>query len=326
MSRKFKKNKPKASVKKFAGRLRRSRRKDEPMGRPMRRGDSKDEEGVNDQQQSDNRTPRPQSQQFRSFRSKRELPDYRAVNKKLPKKKNDGIRLNKFIAHAGICARRKADEHIKAGLVTVNGRVVKEMGYKVQRKDVVRFEGVVVKPQRKVYVLMNKPKNMLTTTNDPQGRRTVMDIVSGAADERLYPVGRLDRNTTGLLLLTNDGDLAQSLSHPSKEVRKLYHVHLDKPLTKNDLRRIAEGKVVLEEGKVLVDNISYVSGSSKNEVGIQIHIGWNRVVRRTFEALGYKVVKLDRVIYAGLTKKDLPRGKWRYLEPKELLLLRHFKG
>ncbi len=233
------------------------------------------------------------------------------------------MRLNKYIAHAGICARRKADEHIKNGKVTVNGTTVYEMGFKVKPKDEVRFNGKVIKPIiKKVYILFNKPKNVISTTQDPQGRKTVTDYIRNVNAERMYPVGRLDRNTTGLLLLTNDGDLAQKLSHPKYEVRKLYHVELDKNLSKRDLQRIQEG-VELEEGIAQVDAASYVMGRAKNCVGVQLHIGWNRIVRRIFETLGYKVEKLDRVVYANLTKKDLPRAKWRYLNDEEIIILKH---
>jgi len=252
-------------------------------------------------------------------------PPKMKYNPTLKSLKDEGMRLNKYIAHTGLCSRRKADEHIKKGLVTVNGAVVVEMGHKIFRGDVVKFEGKVMTPEQKVYVLLNKPKDMITTLKDEKGRKTVMDIISNASTERLYPVGRLDRQTTGLLLFTNDGELAQRLMHPSFLVRKLYHVTLDKPLTKHHLEKIVAG-ITLEDGKIPVDGIEYVSGSGKCEVGIQIHIGRNRIVRRLFEHLGYTVKKLDRVLYGGLTKKDLPRGKWRYLNPKELIMLKHFKG
>jgi len=235
------------------------------------------------------------------------------------------MRLNKYLAHSGVASRRKADEFIKAGDVTVNGEKVFEMGFKVTPKDTVCFRGKKITPTtEKVYILLNKPKDVISTTSDPQGRKTVMDYLKGSKGDRLYPVGRLDRNTTGLLLLTNDGDLAQKLSHPKYEVRKLYHVELNKPLTKNDFKNIKEG-VKLEEGIAMVDDLAYVKGMDKKCVGIQLHIGWNRVVRRIFETLGYNVVKLDRVLYANLTKKELPRSKWRYLDEKEVIILKHFK-
>lgn len=233
------------------------------------------------------------------------------------------IRLNRYISNAGICSRRKADELIVAGVVSVNGEVISELGFKVDPyKDEVRYNGETLKREKMVYVLLNKPKDYITTTDDPQERRTVMHLVDKASKERIYPVGRLDRNTTGLLLMTNDGDLADKLSHPKSNVSKLYHVELNKSLTQGDLNKIAYG-VELEDGSIKPDSVSYVTGASKREVGIQIHSGKNRVVRRIFESLGYEVVKLDRAIYAGLTKKDLPRGRWRYLEEAEIIQLKH---
>lgn len=232
--------------------------------------------------------------------------------------------LNKYLAHSGHGSRRDAAELIKEGKVEVNGEVMTNPGYRVQPKDVVSVAGKQAKPQKElVYVLLNKPKDYLTTTEDERGRRTVMELVRQAADTRLFPIGRLDRNTTGVLLLTNDGDLAQKLSHPKYEVRKIYHATLDKDLTKRDFDQIAAG-LTLEDGPVQVDEIAYLE--NKNEIGLQIHIGRNRIVRRIFESLGYEVVKLDRVVYAGLTKKNVPRGKWRYLNEKEVVLLKHFKG
>ncbi len=239
-----------------------------------------------------------------------------------PKKTGDPnlIRLNRYIANAGICSRREADTFIAAGNVTVNGKVITEMGYKVKRSDDVRFDGRKLNPEKKEYVLLNKPKNFITTTRDEKGRRTVMELVSGASNNRLYPVGRLDRNTTGLLLFTNDGDLAKKLTHPKHGVRKIYHVFLDKNVTIADIRKIRDG-LELEDGKIEVDEVDYVSGASKKEVGIEIHSGKNRIVRRIFEHLGYEVSKLDRVVFAGLTKKDLPRGHWRYLTQQEVINL-----
>ncbi len=234
------------------------------------------------------------------------------------------MRLNKFIALSGICSRRKADEHIKNGEVIVNGEVIYEMGHKVSRKDKVKFKGKLVSPEKKVYILLNKPKDAICTTKDPRGRRTVLDLLGYLPGKpRLYPVGRLDRNTTGLLLLTNDGELAQRLAHPSNEVRKLYSVELDRQLTPKDFEKIKSSSVELEEGTVPVDDLNYINGTGKKGVGIQIHIGWNRVVRRTFESLGYKIKKLDRVLYAHLTKKDLPRSKWRFLKDKEVITLKY---
>ena len=233
------------------------------------------------------------------------------------------IRLNRYIANAGICSRRKADELIEAGVVSVNGEVVSELGAKIDPiKDVIRYNGETLKREKMVYVLLNKPKDYITTTDDPQERRTVMQLVEKASRERIYPVGRLDRNTTGLLLMTNDGELADKLSHPRNSITKIYNVELDKSLTQGDLNKIAFG-LELEDGLIKPDAVSYVTGGSKREVGIQIHSGKNRIVRRIFEHLGYEIVKLDRVIYGNLTKKDLTRGRWRYLEEKEIIQLKH---
>lgn len=234
---------------------------------------------------------------------------------------NEPIRLNKFLANAGVCSRREADEFITAGVVSVNGQVVTELGTKIKRGDEVKFHDQVVSIERKVYVLLNKPKDTVTTSDDPQARRTVMDLVKGACEERIYPVGRLDRNTTGVLLLTNDGDLASKLTHPKYLKKKIYHVHLDKNLTKADMEQIAAG-IQLEDGEIHADAISYTDENKKDDVGIEIHSGKNRIVRRIFESLGYKVVKLDRVYFAGLTKKGLRRGDWRYLTEQEVNYLR----
>jgi len=235
------------------------------------------------------------------------------------------MRLNKYIAHAGVCPRRKADEFIAAGKVKVNGEVIREMGYKVQEGDEVVFRGSVLKPVKNlVYILLNKPKNFITTTKDERGRKTVMDLIGEATEYRVYPVGRLDRNTTGLLLLTNDGDLAQTLSHPSSEVSKLYYVVLDEEVSQKHFDAIQKG-LELEDGLAEVDELAYVKGEGKNHIGIRIHIGKNRIVRRIFESLGYQVKKLDRVIYAGLTKKNLPRGRWRFLGEQEVIRLKHLK-
>ena len=234
---------------------------------------------------------------------------------------NEPIRLNKFLANAGVCSRREADEFITAGVVSVNGEVVTELGTKIKRGDEVKFHDQTVSIERKIYVLLNKPKDTVTTSDDPQARRTVMDLVKGACDERIYPVGRLDRNTTGVLLLTNDGDLASKLTHPKYLKKKIYHVHLDKNLTKADMDQIAAG-IQLEDGEIHADAISYTDDFKKDQVGIEIHSGKNRIVRRIFESLGYKVVKLDRVFFAGLTKKGLRRGDWRYLSEAEVNYLR----
>ena len=234
---------------------------------------------------------------------------------------NEPIRLNKFLANAGVCSRREADEFITAGVVSVNDEVVTELGTKIKRSDVVKFHDEPVSIERKAYVLLNKPKDTVTTSDDPQERRTVMDLVKGACNERIYPVGRLDRNTTGVLLLTNDGDLASKLTHPKFLKKKIYHVQLDKNLAKADMEQIAAG-IQLEDGEIHADAISYTDDFRKDQVGIEIHSGKNRVVRRIFESLGYKVIKLDRVFFAGLTKKGLRRGDWRYLSEAEVNYLR----
>lgn len=265
------------------------------------------------------------------FAPRRRTADY-DPNAKYSKKKqieykeqfvdpNEPIRLNKFLANAGVCSRREADEFITAGVVSVNGEVVTELGTKIKRGDEVKFHDQPVSIERKIYVLLNKPKDTVTTSDDPQARRTVMDLVKDACTERIYPVGRLDRNTTGVLLLTNDGDLASKLTHPKYLKKKIYQVHLDKNLTKADMDQIAAG-IQLEDGEIHADAISYIDESKKSDVGIEIHSGKNRIVRRIFESLGYKVVKLDRVYFAGLTKKGLRRGEWRYLSENEVNFLR----
>ena len=234
---------------------------------------------------------------------------------------NEPIRLNKFLANAGICSRREADEFITAGIVSVNGEIVTELGTKIKRTDEVKFHDQPVTVERKVYVLLNKPKDCVTTSDDPQERKTVMDYVKGACKERIYPVGRLDRNTTGVLLLTNDGDLASKLTHPKYLKKKIYHVYCDKNVTKVDLDQIVSG-ITLDDGEIHADAISYASDTDKSQVGIEIHSGKNRIVRRIFESLGYRVIKLDRVYFAGLTKKGLRRGDWRYLTEQEVNILR----
>ena len=261
----------------------------------------------------------------------RHTPDY-DPNAKYSRKKqieykeqfvdpNEPIRLNKFLANAGVCSRREADEFITAGVVSVNGAVVTELGTKIKRGDEVKFHDQLVSIERKIYILLNKPKDTVTTSDDPQARRTVMDLVKGACDERIYPVGRLDRNTTGVLLLTNDGDLASKLTHPKFLKKKIYHVHTDKNVTKADMEQIAAG-IQLDDGEIHADAINYTDDFKRDEVGIEIHSGKNRIVRRIFESLGYKVVKLDRVFFAGLTKKGLRRGEWRYLTEPEVNYLR----
>ena len=234
---------------------------------------------------------------------------------------NEPIRLNKFLSNAGVCSRREADEFIQEGVVQVNGQVVTELGTKITRQDTVLFKDQPVQIESKVYIVLNKPKNCVTTSDDPQERLTVMDLVKNACQERIYPVGRLDRNTTGVLLLTNDGDLASKLTHPSFKKKKIYHVWLDKNVSIEDMEKIANG-LELEDGEIHADAISYASEDDKSQVGIEIHSGRNRIVRRIFESLGYHVVKLDRVYFAGLTKKNLGRGKWRYLNEREVNALR----
>lgn len=234
---------------------------------------------------------------------------------------NEQIRLNKYMANAGLCSRREADEYILQGLIKVNGEVVTELGTKITHSDVVEYDEKVVALEKKCYILLNKPKDCVTTSDDPNGRLTVMDLVKGACEERIYPVGRLDRNTTGVLLLTNDGDLASKLTHPKFVKKKIYHVWTDKDITEEDMQRIADG-IELEDGEIHADAISYVSETDRNQAGIEIHSGRNRIVRRIFESLGYRVTKLDRVYFAGLTKKNLPRGRWRYLTQEEVNFLR----
>ena len=234
---------------------------------------------------------------------------------------NEPLRLNKFLANAGVCSRREADEFIQAGVVTVNGEIVTELGTKILRTDEVKFHDQPVSIEKKVYVLLNKPKDYVTTSDDPQQRKTVMDLVKNACPERIYPVGRLDRNTTGVLLLTNDGDLASKLTHPKYLKKKIYHVYLDKNVTARDLQQIAEG-IQLEDGEIKADDVQYAHPTDKKQVGIEIHSGKNRIVRRIFESLGYRVQKLDRVQFAGLTKKNLKRGDWRYLTEEEVDRLR----
>ena len=234
---------------------------------------------------------------------------------------NEQIRLNKFMANAGLCSRREADEFIQKGMVKVNGVVATELGTKISHSDVVEFNEKVVTLERKCYILLNKPKDCVTTSDDPNGRTTVLDLVKGACEERIYPVGRLDRNTTGVLLLTNDGDLASKLTHPKYVKKKIYHVWCDKDIAEDDMQRIADG-IELEDGPIHADAISYATETDRNQAGIEIHSGRNRIVRRIFESLGYHVTKLDRVYFAGLTKKNLPRGRWRYLTQDEVNFLK----
>ncbi len=235
---------------------------------------------------------------------------------------SDSIRLNKYVANSGICSRREADTFIAEGKVKVNNKVVREMGHKVQPNDVVAFEGNIINREKVIYVLLNKPRGFITTMDDPKDRRTVMELVKKACDERIYPIGRLDRNTTGLLLFTNDGTLAKRLTHPSHKVKKIYKITLNKAITEEHFLQI-EGGITLEDGPVAVDKIAILTPDAMS-LGIEIVVGKNRIVRRIFEHLGYEVIKLDRTVYAGLTKKDLPRGKWRYLAEKEVIRLKHF--
>jgi 23S rRNA pseudouridine2605 synthase len=243
----------------------------------------------------------------------------------LPSFNENEIRLNKFLANAGICSRRDADVLIQTGIVTVNGKIVTELGYKIKPEDVVHYDGATINAESKRYVLLNKPKGFITTLDDPQGRKTVMSLVKSACRERIYPVGRLDRETTGLLLFTNDGDMAKKLTHPRYQARKIYHVELNKPFKIEDFDKILKG-VDLEDGRSKADEISYIEGGNSKEVGIEIHSGKNRIVRRMFEGLGYVVVKLDRVEFASLTKKDLPRGMFRHLTENEVSYLKMTKN
>ncbi|UII28182.1 rRNA pseudouridine synthase [Fulvivirga maritima] len=231
------------------------------------------------------------------------------------------VRLNKYIANSGVCSRREADKLIEEGEIKVNGNVITEMGFKVKPNDTVYYKGKKLIPENNVYLLLNKPKDFITTTDDPENRRTVMDLIKTACKERIYPVGRLDRNTTGLLLFTNDGELAKKLAHPSHKVRKIYKVDLDKNITKEHFIQIQEG-LTLDDGVAMVDNLAMIDGN-RSQLGIEIHIGRNRIVRRIFEHLGYEVVKLDRVMYGPLDKLNLPRGKWRMLTEKEVIKLKH---
>lgn len=261
--------------------------------------------------------------EFKPRKTYSKSPERPAYKKKPPKKQEaaQGMRLNRFIANAGVCSRREADTYIEAGLVTINGKPVTELGTRVMPGDEVRFDGRKLSAEKKVYLLLNKPKDYVTTTDDPHADRIVMDLVKNACEERIYPVGRLDRNTTGLLLFTNDGELSKKLTHPSHNMKKIYQVSLDKPVSKNHLEMIAEG-IELEDGPIAADAISYINNEEKTEVGIEIHSGKNRIVRRIFEHFGYRVKKLDRVFFAGLTKKNLPRGKWRFLSDKEVNFLK----
>jgi 23S rRNA pseudouridine2605 synthase len=259
----------------------------------------------------------------KKFVKKASGPSYKKLTNQDETPSDGLVRLNKYISNAGICSRREADELIRAGVVRVNGKVVTEMGYKVQPDDLINYGGETLRKEKLVYVLLNKPKDFITTLDDPANRKTVFDLVRNACKERIYPVGRLDRNTTGVLLLTNDGDLTKKLTHPKHGIKKVYMVTLDEPLNKPDFDEIANNGVTLDDGHIKPDVISYAGdGSNKKEVGLEIHSGRNRIVRRLFEQFGYTVVKLDRVVFAGLTKKDLPRGNWRILSEKEVSFLK----
>ncbi len=253
-----------------------------------------------------------------SEKSKAETEN-REKNKAL--KKTDGDRLNKYIANSGVCSRREADKYIEAGLVSINGKVVTELGTKVFYGDKVRVNDAGISPEKKTYVLLNKPKDYVTDDDNPHAQKTVNDLIQNGCKERVFPVGRLDKATTGLLLMTNDGELAEHLAHPKNNKKKIYQVTLNKEATLDDLQKLLEG-VTLEDGKAKVDQISYCTPDDKKEVGIEIHTGKNRIIRRMFEHVGYKIKKLDRVYFAGLTKKNLPRGKWRFLSEKEIIMLK----
>ena len=279
--------------------------------------------GYNNNRPMNNRF-NPNRQQNGAFqaRGKSFTPRPKRIEYEMPVPAPDEqIRLNKFLANAGLCSRREADEYIQSGKVLVNGKPATELGTKITHSDVVEYDGKVVTLESKCYILLNKPKDCVTTSDDPNGRLTVLDLVKGACDERIYPVGRLDRNTTGVLLLTNDGDLASKLTHPQYVKKKIYHVWTDKNVTEDDMQRIADG-IELEDGEIHADAISYATENDRNQIGIEIHSGRNRIVRRIFESLGYHVTKLDRVYFAGLTKKNLPRGRWRYLTQQEVNFLK----
>ena len=268
-----------------------------------------------------------QSEKSVNARDKRKYIDFKIRVKKgdpLPTFREDNVRLNKFLSNAGVCSRREADVLIQTGVVSVNGKIVTELGYKIQQGDVVQYDGETINAETKRYVLLNKPKGFITTMDDPRGRKTVMTLVKSACRERIYPVGRLDRETTGLLLFTNDGDMAKKLTHPRYQARKIYHVELNKPVSREDLEKLLNG-IDLEDGRTKVDKAEYVENGSSKEIGVEIHSGKNRIVRRLFEALGYTVVKLDRVQFASLTKKDLPRGMYRHLTEQEVAFLKMSK-
>jgi len=284
-------------------------------GRQADSGNKNSNKGKSSSQNSKKPYGKSKDKNFRPHPQK--IKDFKKKSTSSKVSESDEIRLNKYISNSGICSRREADTFIKSGSATVNGKIITEMGFKVKLDDEVRFDGALISPEAKRYVLLNKPKNYITTMDDERGRKTVMELMHTAAKERIYPVGRLDRQTTGLLLFTNDGELAKKLTHPKHQVKKLYHVTLDKNLKMSDLQKISEN-FVLEGKMVFVDDISYIENKPKHEIGIEIHSGRNRIVRRIFEHFGYKVSKLDRVIFAGLTKKNLSRGVWRHLTQQEV--------
>lgn len=266
------------------------------------------------------KTPRPRRQSGQDNKSGNNQKSTSSTTKTTASQKNE-VRLNKYLANSGLCSRREADKLILMGNVTVNGKKVTEMGTKITPGDEVKYKGRKLIPEKNVYILMNKPKDVITSTEDPQGRKTVFSIIRSKPDERIYPVGRLDRMTTGVLLLTNDGDLTKKLTHPKYQKKKIYQVSLNKNLNRKDMEKIAEG-ITLDDGLIQSDSISYVDPDDKREIGIEIHSGRNRIIRRIFESLDYRVEKLDRVYFAGLTKKGLTRGKWRYLTDKEISVLK----
>lgn len=307
-------------------------RDDRPFSRDTR--ENTGDRSFNRENRQFNRSDRPFNKQDRPFRKPGDKPAFRRNENRTPQQQPyynfteeteiKPIRLNKFIANSGLCSRREADEHIQAGLININGVLVTELGVKVLPTDDIRYNGVRITPERKVYILLNKPKDYVTSVDDPHAKRTIMELVKGACRERIYPVGRLDRMTTGVIMLTNDGDLTKKLTHPTSEIKKIYQVQLDKNLKQDDFNAIAEG-LTLDDGVIHVDTISFLKDKDKNMVGIEIHSGRNRIVRRIFEHLDYKVIKLDRVFFAGLTKKGLSRGEWRYLDPKEVGFLKMLK-
>ncbi len=309
--------------------LAKKERTQEPFKKRTGRSDSRMEKPFTPKKREEN-APKPHfkkerpfeaSKPYRSSAPGKKYATRSGIPIKASKAEPEGIRLNKYIANSGICSRREADELIKAGVVKVNGAVVSALGSKVMPGDKVQYGDQTLSNEKKRYLLLNKQKGYVTTTKDPHAKNTVMELIAGACKERIYPVGRLDRNTTGLLLFTNDGEMAKKLMHPRSRIKKLYHVVLDQPLSKAHLVKIADG-MDLEGERVEIDSIAYVEDAAdRREVGMEIHSGQNRVIRRIFESLGYKVSRLDRVVYAGLTKKNLPRGKWRFLSEKEVISL-----